>query len=45
MSFLITCHQIWNLVKPQISKIIQSSGSFSSCLGNLGKKALILLFL
>ena len=39
MSFLITCQQIWNLVKLQISKITQSSGSFSSCLSSLGKKA------
>ena len=29
------------LGKAQISKIIQSSGSFGSWLGNLGKKALI----
>ena len=28
------------LNKAQISKIIQSGGSFGSCLGNLGKKAL-----
>ena len=35
-----------NLSKAQISKIIQSSGSFGSWLGNLGKKALTtLLFL
>ena len=34
------------LSKDQLSKIIQSSGSFASCLGNLGKKALkMLLFL
>ena len=29
------------LSKSQISKIIQSGGSFGSWLGNLGKKALI----
>ena len=28
------------LIKGKISKIIQSVGSFGSCLGNLGKKAL-----
>ena len=28
------------LSKAQISKIIQSGGSFGSCLGSLGKKAL-----
>ena len=28
------------LIRTQISKIIQSGGSFSYCLGNLGKKAL-----
>ena len=34
------------LIKAQISKIIQSGGSFCSWLGNLGKKALTkLLFL
>ena len=29
-----------NLSKPQISKIIQSGGSFGSWLGNLGKKVI-----
>ena len=29
------------LIKAQISKMIQSGGYFGSCLGNLGKKALV----
>ena len=33
------------LRKAQISKIIQSAGSFGSCLGNLGKHKQMSLFL
>ena len=40
MHLLTIYQQIQNLVKLKLSKIIQSSGSFGSWLGNLGKKAL-----
>ena len=37
MPLLTICQQIWKVSKAQISKIIQSSESFGSCLDNLGK--------
>ena len=40
MHLLTIYQQIQNLVKLKLSKIIQSSGSFGSWLGNIGKKAL-----
>ena len=39
MPLLTICQQIKKCSKAQISKIIQSGGSFGSWLVNLGKKA------
>ena len=39
MTLLITFQRVLKLSKTQISKVIQSSGSFGFWLGNLGKKA------